>query len=225
MKVIRLLAVIIALTASPPLHAGDQSTENLRLQYLERSLDSSRDSVRLWQEGWTAVYGTAAITYAAMAMDSDDSDERVVNALGSLRAVLATTLLTVRPHPGRDGADPVREMAGSSLEQRLTRAEKLLQESARRTRSKRRPARHLRNLIVNLGFGGLVWAFGNRDDALPFTLLGIAGGEAVLLSLPEQPQRDLAGYRKRFAGNGTADGRWRLVPRPGGLNIQFVLSR
>jgi len=222
---IRLLGVAVAMTAAWPLHAGEQSAEELRLQYLERSLDSSRDSVRLWQDGWTAVYGTAAITYAALAIDTDDSDERVLHALGSLRAVLATTLLTVRPHPGRKGADPVREMAGPSLDQRLARAEKLLQESSRRTRSKRRPARHLRNLIVNLGFGGLVWALGNKDDALPFTLLGIAGGEAVLLSLPEQPQRDLAGYRKRFAGDGTADGRWRLVPRPGGLNIQFALQR
>ena len=219
----RVLAVVLAVLVTWPAAAAEPP-DMQRLDFLEQALDDSRSSVRLWQEGWTAVYGTAAIAYAGMALDTDDSDEKVLHALGSARAVLAATLLTLRPHPGRDGADPIRAMQDAPLDRRLEAAERLLQASVRRTESKRRPGRHLRNILINLGFGGLVWALGDEDDALPFTLMGIAGGEAVLLTLPEQPRRDLSEYRSRYGANREKDRAWMLVPRPGGLAIRFALG-
>ncbi|MGD8734211.1 MAG: hypothetical protein PVI08_06950, partial [Gammaproteobacteria bacterium] len=218
------LAIVIAITAGWPAFAAEDQ-EAQRLEYLEHALDGSRNSVRLWQEGWTTVYGMAAIAYAGMALDTEDSDEKVLNGLGSARALLAATLLTLRPHPGRDGADPVRALGDAPLHQRLDAAEHLLRDSVRRTESKRRPGRHLRNILINLGFGGLVWALGDKDDALPFTLMGIAGGEAVLLTLPEQPRRDLREYRSRYGTRGNDKRAWTLVPQPGGIALQFALER
>jgi hypothetical protein len=220
----RLLFVAFALLAACAWPAAAAEPLDVqRLEFLERALDGSRSSVRLWQEGWTTVYGTAAIAYAGMALDTDDSDEKVLHALGSARALLAATLLTLRPHPGRNGADPIRAMKDTPLDRRLAAAERLLRDSVRRTESKRRPGRHLRNILINVGFGGLVWTLGDKDDALPFTLMGIAGGEAVLLTLPEQPRRDLSEYRSRY-GDSSQNGRaWTLVPRPGGIGIQFAI--
>jgi hypothetical protein len=220
----RALAILLAITAGWPAFATEDQ-EARRLEHLEHALDGSRNSVRLWQEGWTTVYGMAAITYAGMALDTEDSDEKVLNGLGSARALLAATLLTLRPHPGRDGADPVRAMQDTSPDRKLAAAERLLRDSVRRTESKRRPGRHLRNILINLGFGGLVWALGEKDDALPFTLMGIAGGEAVLLTLPEQPRRDLQEYRSRYGTRGNDKRAWRFVPQPGGIALQFALER
>ena len=64
----------------------------------------------------------------------------------------------------------------------------------------------------------LVWAFGDSDDVLPFTLMGIAGGEAVLLTLPRGSLSDYERYR----GRSTSAGRrpWRLVAVPGGIAIE-----
>jgi hypothetical protein len=222
-RLLTLLATSLAL--SPIMAVASEADASQRLAYLERSLDASRASIRLWQDGWTTVYGMAAITYTAMALDTDDSDDRTLHSLGALRAALATTLLTIRPHPGRDGADPVRAMGNASLDDRLAAAERLLRDSAHRTQSKRRPARHLRNVLLNLGFGGLVWALGNKDDALPFTLMGIAGGEAVLLTLPEQPRHHLDLYKKQLGYRAPGERTWRLVARPGGLGVQFALQR
>jgi hypothetical protein len=220
---IRVLAILTAILAapSPAWSAG----EHEQLAYLESSLDASRDAIRLWQDGWTAVYSSSAIVYTALAIDANNSDDRTVSALGAVRAALAASLLTAHPHPGRAGADRIRDMEGATLQEKLAAAEEVLRESAHRTASKRRPTRHVRNILVNTAFGALVWAVGDRRDALPFTLTGIAGGEALLLTLPEQPRRDLAEYRRRFGAARATARSWSIGPAPGGFQLQFALKR
>ena len=71
-------------------------------------------------------------------------------------------------------------------------------------------------------FGGLILAFGDADDALVSTLMGIAGGEAVLLSSPQGPVSDLAGYRTRFASRGGSGLSWHLAPWRGGSEGGWV---
>lgn len=159
-----------------------------------------------------------------MAIDADDNDDQVLHLIGALRAASAYTLLQRRPHPGRQGATPLRAASGQTPEDRLRAAEALLEDSARRASERVRPGRHLRNVLLNSGFGALVWAFGDSGDALPFTLLGIAGGEAVLLSLPGGPLRDYEAYRNRYAAAGIRRPAWQLVAVPGGIGIEFPLG-
>jgi hypothetical protein len=153
----------------------------------------------------------ATAGYLGMAIDADDNDDQVLHLIGALRAASAYTLLQRRPHPGRQG-------------DRLRAAEALLEDSARRASERVRPGRHLRNVLLSSGFGALVWAFGDSGDALPFTLLGIAGGEAVLLSLPGGPLRDYEAYRNRYAAAGIRRPAWQLVAVPGGIGIEFPLG-
>lgn len=218
----RCLALLLTCLFTGPAWTADTDD---RLAFIESSLDENQRSVRLWQEGWSTVYTAAAIGYAGMALDANDRDERTVRALGAVRAALAATLLNLRPHPGAAGAEPIRRLGDDSPGDRLAEAERILEASAWRTDSKRRPARHLRNLLVNAGFGAAVWALGDRDDALPFTLMGIAGGEALLLTLPEQPRRDLAEYRQRFGAAGTIARSMTVIPMPGGIRVQFAIRR
>lgn len=222
MRWITVSAFVISLWPAAQSVASDNYAE--RADFIEERLDASRGAVSLWQNGWTAVYGSAAVAYTAMALDADNDDDRALHYIGALRAATASGLLMLRPHPGAQGADPVRARPGVTSQSRLVIAETLLRDSARRTSSKRRPARHLRNVVVNLAFGGLLWALGDSDDVLPFTLMGIAGGEAVLLSLPEQPRRDLHDYERRFK-RGPLGRNLRFVPRPGGIELRYALSR
>lgn len=219
---IRVLVVLVSFLVAPNAWSGDEGD---RLAFLEQRLDASQAAVSLWQDGWMAIYTSAAIGYAALAIDTDNQDDRTVRTIGAVRAAMAASLLNARPHPGRRGADPVRHLRDATPTERLAAAEAILRQSARRTEARRRPGRHLRNVLVNAGFGGLVWALGDKDDALPFTLLGIAGGEAMLLTLPRQPRRDLAEYRRLFGPSPDDARSWRVVPVPFGIRLQFALDR
>jgi hypothetical protein len=206
--------------ATSAAEAADPRADEImqRIEAIERSLDDNRDAVSLWQDGWSLVYGSATAGYLGLAIDADDGDERALHLIGALRAASAYTLLQIRPHPGRYGADPLREGEFDDPQARLAAAEALLAASARRAASRLRPARHLRNLALNAGFGLLVWAFGDSDDVLPFTLMGIAGGEAVLLTLPRESLSDYERYRGRRASAGSRP--WRLVAVPGGIAFE-----
>lgn len=191
-----------------------------RLEFLETRLDGGRDRAALWQNGWSAVYAAVALGQGAYALTRDSSDEQVANGVGALRAVTAFTLLQLRPHPGRHGAAPVRAMADADDAARLEAAETLLVRSARRADERFSPRRHLINVGMNLGFGAMICAFGDCSDAPLSVLMGIAGGEAALWTLPARPAQDLRDYRKRFGPVSGPRVSWQLMPAPGGLAVR-----
>ncbi len=65
----RFLAILAAVLAALPAVAEERPTDASRLQFLEQSLDDSQGRIRLWQNGWTAVYSSAALTYAGLALE------------------------------------------------------------------------------------------------------------------------------------------------------------
>jgi len=210
------------LLASRPVMAESATDPGLsaRLQFLEARLDAGRDRAALWQNGWSAVYAAVALGQGAYAVTRDSSDEQVSNGVGALRAVTAFTLLQLRPHPGRKGAAPVRAMSDADDPARLGAAEALLAHSARRADERFSPRRHLINVGMNLGFGAMICAFGDCSDAPLSVLIGIAGGEAALWSLPTRPAQDLRDYRKRFGPSSGPRVSWQVMPAPGGLAVR-----
>jgi hypothetical protein len=214
------LAAATLLTSMPLMaESGPEYEPGMRLEFLEARLDAGRDRAALWQNGWSAVYAAVALGQGAYALTRDSTDEQVVNGVGALRAATAFTLLQLRPHPGRQGAAPVRAMTGADDAARLDLAEALLTRSARRAEERFSPRRHLINIGMNLGFGAMICAFGDCSDAPLSILLGIAGGEAALWSLPTRPARDLRDYRRRF-GQDSGRVSWQVLPTPGGLAIR-----
>lgn len=217
-----LLVVFAALSLPAPLAAAPETAADIaeRLSFVETRLDAGRDRAALWQNGWSAAYAAVALGQGALALTENDRDNQVANGVGALRAVTAFTLLQLRPHPGRKGADPVRAMARVSDADRLLAAEALLTGSARRAGERYSPRRHLINVGMNLAFGGMICAFGDCSDAPLSILIGIAGGEAALWSLPKQPLHDQRAYGRRF---GPATGpriSWELVPTVQGLGVR-----
>ena len=186
-----------------------------RTAFIEQRLDEGRKAAWRWQTGWTSVYAGVAVVQGTMAITDGDHDERVVNGVGALRAIAALTLIRMRPDPGRHGADPVRAAGPAGSRERLEAAETLLRDSAHHADRRYSVRRHALNVGLNAFFGGLVWAFGDSDDAITSTLLGIAGGEAALLSRSRQPIRNLKDYRSRYPDRIE----WTVVPRAGGIGF------
>jgi hypothetical protein len=195
--------------------AGDVDSVE-RISFIESRLDDGRKVASRWQTGWASVYVGVAAVQGGMALASDNNDDQVVNAVGALRAMAALTLIRLRPDPGRYGADPIRSTGAEGSAGRLQAAEDLLQRSAHHAAQRNSPRRHLLNVGINTFFGGLVWAFGDSNDAIQSTLLGIAGGEAALLTRSRQPLRNRDDYRSKFASRVA----WQIVPVAGGIGFQ-----
>jgi len=212
-RLMRLLALAAALVGPAEVRAENEVE---RLEFLEARLDERRDRIVLWQDGWSAVYGAAAAFHGTRMLTNSDNDDQVANGVAMLRGLTALTLMRVRPHAGRHGADPLRAAGPPGSEARLAAGEATLAASAHRAARARTVRRHLANVGANLVFGGLILAFGDQDDALVSTLMGIAGGEAVLLSSPQGPVSDLLAYRTRFVSRGGSGLSWHLAPWRGG---------
>ena len=213
---LRAVALLLTLPITGPVKA-EPDDAFARSAFIEQRLDDGRAWARLWQHGWTTAYAGAAVVHTALAFAGDDQDEQVVNGVSALRAVAALALIRHRPDPGRFGADPVRAAGPPGSDARLAEAERLLAATVHHAERRYSVRRHLFNVGLNAAFGSLVWAFGDGDDAIKSTLLGIAGGEAALLSRSRQPIRNARDYEARFGAPVT----WELVPQNGGL--AFVL--
>jgi hypothetical protein len=200
---------LVLVMAAPASYATDDV--EARGQFLESRLDERRDSIVLWQDGWTGIYGAALAFHGVRTVTNSDNDDQVANGVSALRALTAIALMRARPHPGRQGAEPMRAAGPPGSPERLEAGEAVLAASARRAGRARTLRRHLANVGANLVFGGMILAFGEPDDALVSTLLGIAGGEAVLLTAPQGPVADHAAYRSRFAHARTGL-RWEWSP-------------
>ena len=219
-RVIAGLAVLLLHGLLSPTAGADEAPGHdptgERTAFIEQRLDEGRKAAWRWQTGWTSVYAGVAVVQGTMAITDGDHDERVVNGVGALRAIAALTLIRMRPDPGRHGADPVRSAGPEGSRERLEAAVALLRASAHHADRRYSIRRHALNVGLNAFFGGLVWAFGDSDDAITSTLLGIAGGEAALLSRSRQPIRNLQDYRSRFPDRVE----WALVPRAGGIGFE-----
>ena len=207
---------LLSVSVSGQVVHADENADRERIEFIEGRLDEGRADAALWQNGWTSVYAGVAIVQGTLAFTNDEHDDRVMNSVGALRAIAALTLMRVRPNPGRHGADPIRSAGQEESAQRLDAAEDLLQLSAHHAAQRNSPARHFLNVGINAFFGGLIWAFGDEDDAIRSTLLGIVGGEAALLTRSQQPIRNRNDYESRFL-RGVE---WRLIPGPGGIGLQ-----
>ena len=96
-----------------PLRAAATRQEaETRLQFLEQSLDANRRHAQIWYWSWLTINGggVAASTYTAAT--TDNGGDRAFNIVQASQAALGLTdMLVLRPMPGRDGADPLREAA------------------------------------------------------------------------------------------------------------------
>lgn len=208
---------------APPLDLSPPSEADIgeRLAFLDERLEAAQFHGQVWYYGWLTADGIGVVQNSVMAALSDDSSERLAMIVDASKSVIGIGDALVRPLPARLGADPIRELPGGTPElarARLRAAEDLLQRSAYRARLKFTASPHLGNAALNLVGGGIIWAFGEWEDAALSTGIGLLMGELRIWTSPTQPVHDLAEYRARFGGLAAPrDALWSLAPRPNGL--------
>ena len=192
-----------------------------RQLFIEERLDARRKHAVYWQNGWTGFYTVGTVVQGVLGVTENENDDRVKNIVGALKSAGALVDVLLRPLPGRYGADELRNMPTDTRKanlSRLDRGEDLLQKSASRAAERTTWKPHLKVLGVNLLGAALIAGFGDEDDALVSTALGIAVGEAAIWSQPWQPEADLRDYRNRYPRSRMGLN-WEIVPTAGGIAI------
>ncbi|MBW2519001.1 MAG: hypothetical protein JRD88_01455 [Deltaproteobacteria bacterium] len=218
-----LLFMIGTTLSSVDASQGSSDNADLRIDFIEKRLDANRQHARYWQNGWSSFYAASALIQTGLWIGSDNNDDSINYSIGALKSAAGLADMLLRPHPARYGADPVRTLSvePSDERDRLDRGETLLRGSADRARSRRTWQPHLKIIGVNLLAGGLIAAFGDDDDALASTALGLAVGEANIWTQPSRPESDWQDYQTAFPHQESfLERRWQLVPIAGGLALQ-----
>ena len=215
--------ITLAITYSIACAASDgKDNTQLKIDFIEKRLEDTRQHARYWQNGWSSFYAASALLQTGLWLGSDNNDDSINYSIGALKSVAGLADMLIKPHPARHGADPVRphSLGNSGGPDRLDRAEALLRISAERAKSRRTWQPHLKVIGVNLFAGSLIAAFGDEGDALTSTALGLAIGEANIWNKPSRPEIDWQDYQTAFSKNESSQEiRWKLVPIVGGLAL------
>ncbi len=196
-----------------------------RIAFIEERLDAHRKHAYYWQWGWTGFYGAGLVVQSLRAGLSEDNEHQADYVVSAVKAAGGVARMLLSPHPGRQGADPIRAMGGTSREakaRKLAKAEELLVENAKAADRRWSTKAHAANVLVNLAGGAIVWGLGAPSDALSATLLGIAVGTANIMSSPWYADKDYAEYQQRFGNRTSRKWDWKLVPTMGGAAVHVT---
>ena len=178
-----------------------------------------------WQYGWTGFYGISGVAQLAGAIGEDDNDDATVLYVGAVKSLGGLTMMLVNPLPVVRGLDeldlPPQETQQQKVE-RLAVAERMLQESARRADERYTIKPHLIGLVVNLLGAGAIVAWGDKDDALGATALGVAINEAAIWSQPSAAQQYWQNYQRQFNVVGANSVDWRIVTGINSVTLQVT---
>jgi len=195
-----------------------------RIAFIEDRLEAQRKHAYYWQWGWTGFYGAGLVVQSVRAGLSEDNEHQADYVVSAIKAAGGTARMLLAPHPGRNGADEIRAMGGSTREakaRKLAKAEEVLLATAKASDRRFSTKAHAANVLINLAGGAIVWGLGAPSAALEATLVGITVGTANILTSPWDGDDDLAAYKARFTG--TARGwDWKVVPTLSGAAVQVT---
>ena len=223
-----LLAVLACLLAPRPAAADaacDPGTR-ARLAFIEGRLEARRGYANVWWLGWTAVYGAGVAVEGVRAGLENERGRRADFIVGAVKAAIGTSRLLSFPPTARAGGAPLHAREAGSRAQcleRLAAAEARLRQAARESHRRWAWQPHAINVGLNMA-GALVVAEG-FDESRGWTSagIGIAVGEAMILSHPWSADDDLADYEARFGDRPPRErARWRLEPWGPGVRLALA---
>lgn len=194
-----------------------------RLEFLTGRLEERQAHAALWYYGWFSVSAATLGFSAVKAATTDDNDTRVASYVEIGKSAIDVANLVLRPMPARFGARPVYDLPDGTRQGELARlqeAERLLEEDAARAEINYSIWPQIGNLLLNLGGGAIILAYGNETDALISAGVGLLVGEIRIQTHPRASIDELAEYRQRF-GSGVAGAGWSIAPRLGGLQVSY----
>jgi hypothetical protein len=212
---------LLVLIHISPVQAEDSAEIDIdsRLSFINEHLDNERSHKQIWNYGWAGISGTR-LALGMSQIGTSSSDRRVVGIVDAAKSLTGLYDAFIRnPLPGLDGADSIRAMPNSTLEEKamqLQAAESLLQKSKAWGENRRSLKQHLVYLSANLLGGAAILAFGDSDVAVNNTLVGILGGELKIFTAPQGSIRGLHDYQSRF---GMVLSSFEVVPAFHGVRI------
>lgn len=207
------LAVLLAASAHAtrcaPIIAGVPELGNIdaevRLHFLRDRLRQESRKTRIWAFTWTGIYSTLIVYDLAM-LDVNDRDKLIDNGIGASAAMVG--VLSIALLPPRIIGDQFwlerrlrHAPPGTDTCALLAEAEGLLLRDAKSAAFGKSAMVHAGNFVFNVGVGLLLGVgFGHWGQAALQGLLGIAVGEAMIISQPAGIVRDLSRYRAANLG-------------------------
>jgi hypothetical protein len=209
-------------------HAAALSDEQIeqRLAFVTRRLDANRRHAQGWQYGSFAVNAGGMAVEAAFAATEEGSD-RDFAIIESGKALIGTIYVLAAPLPGRNGAEPVREMPSTTHDERaaqLAEAEAILYAANGRAHQRKGWLLHTGNVAVNAAGAVPLLAEKSYGNAALSFFLDTAVGEAEILLTPWQPETDWREYQDFVARGGLPSeprARWQLRPNGEGLAVEL----
>jgi hypothetical protein len=219
-----LYAVAETQPAGPELSDGELDS---RLAFIETRLERRQPAAKTWQYGWTGFYALSSAGQLYAALDSNDNDDQLTYTVGAVKAAGGLAQVLLNPLSAAGSGERFRALPAASREERLRKladGEAMLEANARRAAERYTWKRHAMGIVGNLLGGVVIAAFGEQDDAVTSTLVGLAVSELTIWTEPAAAAEDLEDYRNgRWSAQAARPGEWRVVATPGGaaLHIAF----
>jgi hypothetical protein len=176
-----------------------------RLEWLGTELEHELRRINAWSATWGSIYAatTAAQLIAASSLPAEHPS-RPTLWLGAGASAFGTLTLTLLPLRLTVPMSSLRDAKGTPCEQ-LVAAEHTLFRAAQEQRMATGWLGHAGNVAVNLALGLVIaFGFGQWQAGLLAGAIGIAVGEANLLTQPANLSRIASDYR---------EGRWAQFPQ------------
>lgn len=195
-----------------------------RLEWLVERLDSRELYADIWWKGWLGFYSIGVVYQSTRAATYDDDGHQADAIVGAVKAALGVTRLIVTRPTARLGADPLLVDVPASEDAcvaRVKQGEELLREAANQSDARLSWKPHAFNVALNLA-GALVatQAFGAHKGWTSMGV-GIAVGEAMILSHPWKGKSDLEEYEAAFSPS-TPQTSWSIQPYHAGLRLNVT---
>jgi hypothetical protein len=198
-----------------------------RLRFLEERLQAHQRYANRWVLGWGTVYVGGMVVEGTRAGFEDDRGERANQVVNAVKSGIGLTRdIVLDPPHARHGARELTAMPTATpadCQQRLARAEQLVQDLAQDAREERKSwIPHLGNLALNL-VGAVIVAEGFDEPAgWASGAIGFAVGEVRIWTFPWQAEGTWQEYQRRFPRT-TSDGpRWSIEPFHTGARVRVT---
>ncbi len=214
---------------------GDQNPvqpdSKSRIAWIQKTLNEGAGKSKLWQYGWTGIYGTITLAKTANAIDKDgddDENKRFDSTVNATTSFLGFGSMIFDPLTSYSAADKLKKMPDVTINEKkikLVEAEKLLTACAKREERGRSWQTHALAALVNVLAGIAVANDGSReDDGLVMFATGMVVSEIQIITMPTRAIDDLKRYKSQNFAHRRQSKPQNLIVNamPNGLKLTYI---
>ena len=222
------LLVASLLTAPRPALAQTCNVDTeARLEFLETRLDAGQRNEKWWWNSWMTIFVIGALFKTTEGALENDGSNAAAAYIAAGKSVLGVANLTLRPHVGRRGAEPMRAIPKTSqanCAERLALAERTMGLAAKASSERWNWKTHASSLALNLA-AGLAVAEGWNDPGSGWRDFGVStvSSEIHIWTHPTMAADSWSEYRAEFSGIpvARAPSTFRIAALPGGIAMHW----